>query len=86
MLDESLKKTVQDAIDDAFRWKPGMAPQPSAGWAEKIGQWFGLAHTASDTGQIHSQAPAKVPEVRVYKGYEFTKGDDGEWHRGDKVQ
>jgi hypothetical protein len=30
--------------------------------------------------------PASAPASKTYNGYEYTKGDDGQWHRGRKVE
>jgi len=77
MRDEAAKKTVKDAINDAFKWRPGTPPQDEGGWFSRLTQSVGRA--------LAPAAETPAPATRTYQGYEYTKGDDGKWHRGRKV-
>lgn len=46
----------------------------------------GTIHIPSQLPSARSGQPAPAAETRTYQGYEYTRGDDGQWHRGRKVE
>ena len=61
MRDEAAKKSVQEAIDDAFSWKPGTKPIPAAQGAGPT-WWYKLAQHMGGTPPVQPGTPQKNQE------------------------
>ncbi len=74
MLTEAKEKSVQQAITDAFSWKPGTPAQPVDRWWTLLARW---GHPTAAATNPQQPAELKVGDVKIWQGSKWKyKGGD----------